>query len=124
MNQRDAENPPRATTKLQQLRDIFNQNGLNYSQIVGDELTVVSMELQDFNWSLEQIATLLTNHDHTRLQELLEALPEKVPNGTIDEGAINSIPWEIGYEKGWNNAIDEMEAAIKRVYGGLDGNSE
>lgn len=43
----------------QALRDIFNANGLNYSQIVGDELTTVSMELQDFNYSLTQIVTFI-----------------------------------------------------------------
>jgi len=49
----------------QTLRDIFNSNGLNYSQIVGDELTTVSMELQDFNYSLEQILALIS----TQVQE-------------------------------------------------------
>ena len=55
----------------QTLRDIFNSNGLNYSQIVGDELTTVSMELQDFNYSLEQVLALIANQvREARIEEL------------------------------------------------------
>ena len=52
------------------LRDIFNGNGLNYSQIVGDELTTVSMGLQDFNYSLKQVLALIaTQVREARIKE-------------------------------------------------------
>lgn len=43
----------------QTLRDVFHKNGLNYSQIVGEENTVVSMGLEGFNQALKEISELL-----------------------------------------------------------------
>lgn len=40
---------------MQSLRDKFNQRGMNYSQVVGEENTVVSMQLQEFNATLTDI---------------------------------------------------------------------
>lgn len=58
------------------LRDIFNGNGLNYSQIVGDELTTVSMGLQDFNYSLKQVLALIaTQVREARIDELGKLMP-------------------------------------------------
>lgn len=86
----------------QDLRDIFNQNGLNYSQIVGDELTTVSMELQDFNYSLTQITDLFVS-------QFLEALPEK-------EAEVANDPY-LGYALGFNAALTQIKDTIGRKWG-------
>ena len=43
----------------QALRDVFNKYGLNYSQIVGDENTVISTSLFMFNKALKDICDLI-----------------------------------------------------------------
>lgn len=64
---------------IQKLRDVFNKNGLNYSQIVGDELTVVSMELQDFNWALNEISRLLVQAKLEGGERVLDDIYKFIP---------------------------------------------
>lgn len=53
----------------QDLRDIFNKYGLNYSQIVGAENTVVSCSLFVFNKALKDIVELVATHSERRTIE-------------------------------------------------------
>lgn len=43
---------------LQDLRDVFNRHGMNYSQIVGEDTTVVSCSLDGFNAALAELFPL------------------------------------------------------------------
>lgn len=43
----------------QDIRDIFNRQGMNYSQIVGEDSTVVSCSLHCFNEAIEQLLSLI-----------------------------------------------------------------
>ena len=73
----------------QTLRDVFHKNGLNYSQIVGEENTVVSMGLEGFNQALKEISELL-----------LDCKPK-------DKAFITD------FNEGWEAGIDDYEKNIK-----------
>ena len=62
---------PTPELREQDLRDIFNKYGLNYSQIVGEENTVVSCSLFVFNKALRDVLALFTKLEaEARLEEL------------------------------------------------------
>ena len=97
------------------IRDIFHANGLNYSQIVGDELTTVSMELQDFNYSLEQINAYILGE----VMELLEDEPYEAKARTIKhpipEGAKYLQVPVVGIEK---FVYQELRNKANKKFGG------
>ena len=49
----------KTTSELQPFRDIFNKHGANYSQVLGEETTVVSMQLEGFNSALQDLTHLI-----------------------------------------------------------------
>lgn len=90
----------------QTLRDVFHKNGLNYSQIVGEENTIISMGLEEFNQALKELEELL-----------LECKPEKKTKKDVPD------PYEVGIHatipvaqaSGYNQAIDDYEKNIKAI---------
>lgn len=107
---------------LQDLRDVFNRHGMNYSQIVGEDTTVVSCSLEGFNDAIEELLPIFHSLLISKLPEK-KTLETDVPLDVEDSErfCVECGQWE--YEGvldckcvGYNSAIEDMRKSIDELF--------
>lgn len=94
MTTKEAQSEAPSVVTPQDIRDIFNRYGMNYSQIVGDENTVVSASLYTYNKAIDDIVAKIN-----RLIKLAKKEERnRLTHQQIDSKIISSDDFKIEFE--------------------------